>query len=167
VVHVYDENTPSKKNVYIDQTRGFKKPEQVPSPTKPHEWSTAVMAIPEHNAGDLGMKYKDYIDGRARGLFLQMLNLVMRLKLRVVGEHNQDLANCHNLGIETLSLIWRDADNQKYFLDGDWLIYGFQHVVTREKWYTDLYLARLDWDASAQHVGKRASEAFQSGELEA
>lgn len=152
-VHVYDENTDQKKNVDIDAERGFAKPStNTGSPEAPHEWSTAVMAIPEFNAGDLGLKYSDYIDGRARGLFLNMLNLVMRIKLRVLGEWSNKLASSHNLGVSKLKIAWIDADNKVYFLEGDWLVYGFHHVVRPGDWTTDLYCARLDWDSSAQKV---------------
>ena len=152
IVHVYDETTPSKKNVNIDAKRGFAKPEAEPSPEQPHEWSTSISSIPQHNAGDLGVTYEKYIDGRARGLFLNMLNLVMRIKIRVTGEPSEILANGHNLGVSKLKIAWLDADGQYYFLDGDWLVYGFHHIVTRDNWTTDIYCARLDYDANAQKV---------------
>lgn len=152
VVHVWDDVTPNKRNVNIDQTRGFAKPADTPSPERPHEWSTAMMMVPEHNAGDIGIPYGEYIDGRARTMFLNMLNLVMRIKIRVTGEPLKDLANSHNLGVSKLKIAWRDADDQHYFLDGDWLVYGFHHIITRRNWYTDIYCARLDHDALAVKV---------------
>ena len=152
MVHVYDDRTPNKKNVNIDKTRGFAKPKDNPSIEKPHEWSTSIMMVPEHNAGDLGIQYSKYIDGRARGMFLNMLNLVMRIKLRVTGEPLKDLANSHNLGVSKLKIAWRDAEDQHYFLDGDWLVYGFNHYVARGEWYTDIFCARLDHDAIAKKI---------------
>lgn len=153
VVHVYDERTSTKKNVNIDQSKGFKKPGIPPGAFEPpHEWATSVIMIPQHNAGDLGIPYGKYIDGRARTMFLNMLNLVMRLKIRVIGEPSVDLANASNLGVSKLKIAWLDADFQKFFMDGDWLVYGFHHTMTRGEWYTDLYLARLDYDANAIKV---------------
>lgn len=153
MVHVYDENTSQKKNVNINAKQGFTKPgTNIPSPESPHEWSTAVMAVPEFNAGDLGVTYDKYIDGRARGLFLGMLNLVMRIKLRIIGEASDILADSHNLGVSKLKIAWMDVDNKIYFMHGDWLVYGFHHTVTRGSWNTDIYCARLDHDASAQKV---------------
>ncbi len=155
IVHVYDENTSNKKNVDIDKNHGFTKPQNTPSPEPPDDWSTAIIAVPQLNAGELGIPYKDYIDGRARNDFVNMLNMVMRLKIRVVGEPSHDLADSHNLGTSKLKIAWKVADldgDDSYFLDGDWLVYGFQHIVTREKWYTDIYCSRLDWDASAKKV---------------
>jgi hypothetical protein len=156
IVHTWDENTSTKKNVDIDSKRGFAKPKDIPSPEDPHQWSTAFMAIPEHNAGDIGITYDKYIDGRSRTMFMNMLNMVMRIKLRVTGEPNKDLANSHNLGTSYLKIAWRDADNEPYFLDDLWLVYGFHHLLTRDNWVTDIYCARLDYDANAIKVGKRS-----------
>lgn len=153
VVHVYDERTPNKKNVKIDMKKGFKKPGSSPGAVEnPYEWSTSIAMVPEFSAGDLGITYDKYIDGRARGMFLDMLNLVMRIKLRITGEPNRDLAKAHNLGVSKIKIVWVDADNEAYFLDGDWLVYGFEHYVSRKIWYTDVYCARLDYDATAQKV---------------
>jgi hypothetical protein len=149
IVHVYDDNTSQKRNVQIDPERGFAKPRDNPSPEKPHDWSTAVMAIPEHNAGELGIPYHEYIDGRARLLFLNMLNMVMRVKIRVTGEPMKELANSHNLGVSKLKIAWKDADDQDYFMDKDWLVYGFHHLASPDNWTTDIYCARLDYDAAA------------------
>jgi hypothetical protein len=153
LVHVYDERTPTKKNVDIKAEQGFTKPVAIPTAFEnPHEWATHVTMIPQHNAGDLGITYDKYIDGRARTMFLNMLNMVMRIKLRVTGEPLPDLANAHNLGVSKLKIAWIDSDFEKFFMDGDWLVYGFHHVVTRRAWHTDLYLSRLDFDATAIKV---------------
>lgn len=141
-VFVKDENTSNKVNTNITPKQGFAKPQK--------KWATSVMAIPEHSAGDLGIQYSKYIDGRARGLFMNMLNLVMRVKMRVTGEPM--LHDSSDLGVSTATLTWKDIDGEPYFLSGRWLLYGFHHVVTRERWTTDLYLARLDFDAAAKKV---------------
>lgn len=141
-VIVKDENTSNKVNTNITPKQGFAKPHK--------DWATSVMAIPEHSAGDIGVQYGKYIDGRARGLFMNMLNLVMRIRLRVTGEPLMNDSSA--LGVSTATLAWQDMDNEPYFLSGRWLVYGFHHTVTRDHWYTDLYLARLDYDASAKKV---------------
>lgn len=141
-VFVKDENTQNKVNVDITQAQGFKKPSK--------KWATSIMAIPEHNAGEIGVTYSKYIDGRARGMFLNMLNLVMRLKMRVTGEHMFD--DSSKLGVAKCTLSWKDIDEEPYFMGGKWLIYGFHHIMTVSNWTTDLYLARLDYDASAKKV---------------
>jgi hypothetical protein len=153
IVHVDDTTTGEKKKVDIDAEHGFAKPGAVPSAMgTPHEWSTSLMAVPQHNAGDIGVKYKDYIDGRARSVFLNMLRFVMRIKLRVNGDPSKTLANSHNLGVSKLKIAWIDGDGKSYFLDGEWLVYGFHHLVTRGDWYTDLYCYRTDYDSSGQNV---------------
>jgi len=141
-VHIKDQNTANKVNVNITQSQGFSKPDK--------KWATSVMAIPEHNAGDLGLQYSQYIDGRARGMFLNMLNLVMRMKLRVYGEVKAD--DSSKLGVATATVKWIGKDNEPYFLGGRWLVYGFHHIVTVDGWVTDIYLSRLDHDASAKKV---------------
>ena len=154
ITHVHDENTANKKNVNIDKTRGFAKPDQsTGAPEIPHDWSTTLLAIPElYSAGDIGKTYDKYIDGRCRNLYMNMLNLVMRCKFRCTGIAKPVFADSHNLGVSKIKVLWRDADNSPYFLDGDWLVYGFHHIVTRGHWYTDVFCARLDYDSSAVKV---------------
>ena len=81
-------NTSDKKNTEFGQDRGFKKPKDILNFDEGFSSSggTAIMAVPEFNAGDLGITYEKWIDGRARTQFLNMLRLVMRLKLRINGD---------------------------------------------------------------------------------
>ncbi len=115
---------------------------------------TSVNAIPEHSAGDLGIKYDRYIDGRARGMYLNLVNALMRLKLTVLG--HGEWSSLDGLGIDTVFLNWfghsRDGGGKVFFLAGNWLIYGFHHRMTRREWLTDLYLARFDHNAEARAV---------------
>lgn len=141
-VVVKDENTAAKVSTNIQPKQGFKKPNR--------NWATSIMAIPEHNAGDVGVPYSKYIDGRARGLFLNMLNLVMRARIRVTGDWR--LHDPSELGVSTATLQWIDITDEPYFMSGRWLVYGFHHIVTHGNWFTDLYLARLDYDANAKKV---------------
>jgi len=150
VVYVKDVNTPNKRNTQFKQDRGFAKPVKDLNADAGITTSgaTNIIAIPEHNAGDVGLPYNKYVDGRARGMFLNMLNLVMRLKIRISGERAMDDSTL--LGVSKCYLNWLDADLTPYFLSGPWLIYGFHHVIDVAAWNTDLYLARLDFDASAK-----------------
>ena len=153
-VHVSDANTRNKRKTDIDKTRGFTKPIGAPdAPETPHDWSTSVLAVPEiYSNMDIGMRYDEYIDGRARKSFLDMLNLNMRVKFRTTGIGLPALASSHNLGVSHIKVMWRDNNNNPYFLDGDWLVYGFHHIMTVGHWYTDLYCYRLPWDATGQNV---------------
>ncbi len=151
IVHVYDENTSKKKMTQTTAKTSFTKPSGVASPGSPHEWSTSVMSVPQHSGGDIGVSFDKYIDGTARQQFLNMLGGVMKLRIRVFGEFNPDLAVCHHLGVSKLKIIWKSLDDQ-YFLDGDWMVYGFYHNWSISLWYTDIYCYRIDYNASAQVV---------------
>jgi hypothetical protein len=139
----YDKNTGNKANTKIGQDRGFKVTGQ--------EFRTFTPAIPEESAGNVGLKYKDYIDGRARDEFLNMLNYIMRMRVKIDGDPTfQDPLE---LGTATVTLQWIGADGTPYFLSGNWLVYGWYHIATHEYWHTDVFINRLDFDAAAHKVG--------------
>ena len=140
-VYVKDENTEKKVNPTFGEDRGYTKPG-----TTTKGW-THIMAIPEFNAGDAGVKYGDYIDGRPRQVYMDMLNMVMRMRVTVRGEAR--LFDCTDLGRSYITLKWLGVeDDRPKFMDGNWLLYGWHHKCIRT-WTTDIYLARLDYNASA------------------
>jgi len=143
-VIIKDSNTGNKINTEFGQDRGYAKPDD------DKKWSTGMVALPEHNAGDVGIKYEDYIDGRARGAFIRLLNMVMRAKLTVIGDPKFH-SNQH-LGAATIDVVMNDIENDIYFLSGKWLVHGFHHVISGRGWVTNLYVSRLDFDANAQKV---------------
>lgn len=150
---VNDDTTPEKANPKnLDDTVAFSRPESRLSKDKT-PGATWIRAVPEFSGGELGVPYSQWIDGRARNLFMQMLNMVMRIKVTVDGEDILD--NSLKLGVSTVTLDWYDGNGKKYWLSGKWLIYGFYHRVSPAGWYTDLYLARLDHDAKAKLVPVR------------
>lgn len=147
IVHVNDTNTADKVNVKnLDSRRGFSKP---PTELRPGQGSggTFVRSIPEFTGGELGRQYEDYVDGRARRIFMSMLNTVMRIRVAVHGDPRFN--DSTKLGVSTVILSWKDTNGDNYFLSGRWLVYGFHHEVTPSMWKTHLYLSRLDWDATA------------------
>ena len=145
-VRVYDERTGNKKNVNLKSDQSFKKPTDLSK-----GW-TYIHSIPEDSSGALGIKYQDYIDGRPRHTFLNMLNMLLRMKITVAGNH--EVHDSSDLGISTLNLMWVDYQGAPYMFNGKWLVYGFEHVFTRARmWVTNFYIARLDYDAAAQKVG--------------
>lgn len=148
-VAVNDENTTNKRNVDIGPTQGFKKPPPDIAPGAPGG-ATYITSIPEFSGGEIGLSYENYIDGRARGLFMNMLNMVMRIKITIDGDHTID--DSELLGVSSLNINWINSDSEVYFLGGRWLVYGFHHVCKPRKWVTHLYLARLDFDANAKSV---------------
>jgi hypothetical protein len=141
-VEIRDENTPNKLNTRVDPDKAFSKPNC--------RWATSITGIPEHNGGELGIKYEDYLGGRARNLYLNMLPMVMRLRLSLTGTPIFD--DPSRLGVSTLTLNWKDQDEEDYMLSGRWIVYGFHHKVTPKNWFTDAYIYRIDHDANARKI---------------
>jgi hypothetical protein len=114
---------------------------------------TAIVSIPEHNAGDLGIKYQSYIDGVARNYYLNLLRKLTQIKVTVIG--HGEWTGCQGLGVDTVYLDWYDAVSfEPYFLGGNWQVQGYEHYVDSAigAWQTDLYLSRSDWDAQGTKV---------------
>lgn len=141
-VYVTDVNTEYKSNPSFGPDRGYSKP------TKLDMGWTYIPSVPEHSGGELGIKYNKYISGRARQIYMDMLNMVMRIKITIRGEPR--MFDCDDLGRTQVALRWLGAENSEAkFMDGNWLLYGWHHRLHRN-WVTDLYLARLDYDATAK-----------------
>jgi hypothetical protein len=140
----YDKNTGNKANTKIGEDRGFTNTNK--------EWSTFFVPIPEDSAGAVGVKYQDYIDGVARSDYLDMAGYVMRMKVTLSGDYKFD--DPTKLGVSTVTLQWIGIqDGKPYFLAGSWLVTGFHHMITRDDWITDIYINRLDYNATARIVG--------------
>lgn len=153
---VKDTTTTAKKIAKTNSKNATTKPDDSDGSGPQKIGWTSINAIPEHNAGDLGIKYDDYIDGRARGMYLNMVNALMRLKITVVG--HGEWSSVKGLGTDTVFIQWLgNPDNEGrniHFFSGNWIIYAFHHKMDRREWYTDLYLARYDYDSEAVKVGK-------------
>lgn len=150
---VNDDTTPNKLNAdNLDDEMAF----TAPNDRNVVNRATSMMAMPELSGGVMGKSYKSWIDGRVRNTFLNMLNALMRIKVTVTGWHR--IGDSTKLGVTTVNLGWKDNDGDNYFLGGNWILYGFKHIMTTDEWKTDLYLARIDWDAKAIGVpsGKRS-----------
>jgi hypothetical protein len=140
---IRDENTENKANTRTDAEKAFKKPSC--------KWSTSIMAVPELAGGEMGIKYEEWIGGRARNLFISMLPMVMRVRLTIHGD--PEYHDSSKLGVSTLNINWKDFDKQDFFLAGRWLVYGFHHRMTKIKkprWFTDVYIYRIDHDADSK-----------------
>ncbi len=151
---VNDENTKGKKKpIRLTPKNAFSKPNPLIS-KKRAPGATYVRSVPEFSAGDIGKKYDQWIDGRARGLFMDMLNMVMRVKA-TLQPGDVRFSESEKLGVATVGLVWPDGDrgtSPGFFVNGRWLLYGFHHDVTPMRYRTHLYLARLDHDALAVEV---------------
>lgn len=150
---ISDSNTENKLNTLdsSDQDLSFKKSSK--------EWSTHIESIPEFSGGEIGLTYANYIDGNARNTYLQLLPYAMRAKIIVNGDYR--IHNSSKLGVSKLflSMFAFNDDETPYFLHGNWLVYGFIHKYTiRNGWFTELYVYRLDFDATAKKVKSKDSE---------
>lgn len=157
-VEVFDETTSKKqiaktpwsyhKRIHDSQTSGY----------------THINSVPEiYSAGDLGLTYDEYIDGKARNLWLGLTNRLLRVCFTCYGDQN--ISSSLNLGVDTLLVRWdhysssnsvEDPKDPLWFPTGNWIIYGFTHIVERGSWYTKLYCARhfsSDSNPSAKLVG--------------
>lgn len=152
-VFVKDESTGNKQIAKTDDDGSFSKPPDA-GPTKVG-W-TEVTSIPEvYSAGELGLRYDEYVDGRPRAMWLNMVNSLLRAKFTVLG--HGEWSDCRGLGADTVFIKWTAAKGTEgdefWWATGSWLIYGFHHIVDRGRWMTDLYCARFDHDAQAKKVG--------------
>jgi len=154
-VFAMDSLTSSKYKANVGEEKAFAKPPEGGPPTV--GW-TAIQSIPEvYSAGDIGKRYDSYIDGRARLLYLNMLNMVQRARFQVFG--HGIYYNCRGLGTDTVTIDWLDIDKRPFFLAGNWILYGYWHKFVPGQWFTHLYCARLDWNALATAVPAAPVEA--------
>lgn len=147
---VEDDNTSSKKNVNITEEQGFAKPDDKDIGI------TMIRSIPEHSAGDIGIQYQQYIDGRARGIFIGALDLLNRVKIRVHG--SPKFSDSSQLGVSTVDLLWTDSEGQPWTGQGKHLVYGFEHIYHNRRWHTDIYINRKDFNASSNKIDQSISQ---------
>lgn len=161
VVFVGDRQTEEKYKPEVEDAGNIAKSYDRPNPgadpvdDKVIGWSS-VPAIPELSAGDMGLKYRDYIDGYARGIYLSTATALMRIRFRVPGHYIW--SGSEGLGVDTIDITLTSSleGAPPYFVAGNWIVYGFHHIYTPGKWVTDLYCYRLDRDAAAKAIGKGA-----------
>lgn len=147
-VFAKDSTTTGKYKARTTARKSFTKP---PDAGPPRAGWTTIPAIPEvYSAGEIGKLYSEYIDGRPRAMWLNMLNMIMRCRLRVIG-HGVFYSGV-GLGTNTITVQWFDADRKPFFLSGNWIVYGFDHIYQTSNWTTDVYCARIDHDATATAV---------------
>lgn len=150
-VYVNDSNTSSKKIARTESGRSFDKPPDNGDP--PIVGKTTIQGIPEiYSAGDIGLRYEEYVDGRPRGMWLDLANALIRMKLKVLGDGKW--FDSMNLGVDTIYISWGIDTGKFWWATGYWLVYGFHHRLTRQRWTTEIYCARFDHDSMADKVGK-------------
>lgn len=154
-VFVKDPRTSSKQIAKTADKQAFTKPPDAGPPLV--GWSS-IASIPEiYSAGDLGLRYDEYIDGRPRGMWLNLTHGLLRVKLSVIG--HGEWSDCYGLGADTIFVRWTQGPASEFdheahwWMTGNWVVYGFHHRVDRRFWHTDLYCARFDYNADATKVG--------------
>ena len=160
-VFVGDRQTSNKFKPKVDDVNGlaksYAKPDFNADPSVDGcvGWSS-VASIPEFSAGDMGMKYGEFIDGIARGIYLSSSSTLLRMRFRVFGHYIW--SGSEGLGVDTIDITLTSStkDAPPYFVAGNWIVYGFHHIYKPGSWTTDLYCYRLDRDATAKEVGKGA-----------
>ena len=140
-----DELTPNKIGPRIKSDQGYKKPTG--------ESATFIEPVPEHNNGDVGLKYQDYSVGRARDWFVKTLYTTMRVKL-TIEPGDTDFDDIYACGRDKIFLesITIQRDNTPYYINGYWLLYGFRHMCDWDHWKTELLLCRIDYDAEHKDI---------------
>jgi hypothetical protein len=155
-VYVTEQTTKNKRVARAKEWMSTSKPPSGVNAGFPDIGITSIASIPEvYSALDIGLNYNEYIDGRARSIWLNMLNSLMRMQVRVLG--HGEWYHTFGLGVDTVLLNWTKEPTKSepdpfYFAAGNWLVTGFEHHVTRKQWYTDLMVARWDYDSDAVFV---------------
>lgn len=145
ILFVKDSTTSRKYTALTNQLNSF----LAPNDTDPSTvgW-TSIPPIPEIDG--IGLNYEQYIDGRARSLWLNMLNMLMRVRFTVYG--HGVLSPEVNLGADTIMVDWRGADNERFMLSGNWLVYGYKHIYKSAAWDTQIFCARYDFNSASTKV---------------
>lgn len=159
-VWVHDGNTDKKMNVRIESNQGFDTPAlHIATPSgysndaakSENRGFTTIKSVPEFSGGDLGMPYKLFMDGRARQTYINLLDMVMRMRVDVRGEPR--LHDSNDLGRSFIRLDWKDQDGEDQVFHGPWMLFGWHHVLIAGMvpgWKTNMFIYRLDHDAQAQ-----------------
>ena len=133
-----DETTTRKWKIGVGPDQSFKKPLG--------ESSTFIEAVPEHNNGDVGLKYQDYAIGRARDWFIKTLYTTLRVKL-TIEPIDTDFDDIYACGRDRIILEARTLDPKPHYIDGPWMLYGFRHLWSVKHYITEVMLCRIDYDA--------------------
>jgi hypothetical protein len=142
-VIVNDRMTPNKINPSTDIKRAFDRPLY-----EDYGW-THIPSLVEPSAGDLG-PYKNYISGKARQIYFNMLRFISRMDIQAQGEPT--LYDSYDLGRMFITLQFpadQPASDWRSPFDGNWILDGWHHRLGPHGWTTDVSMYRIDWNAFA------------------
>jgi hypothetical protein len=152
VVYI-DENSTNKKYVQRSKPKeGYTLPD-TNEPLKEGVGWTRAHSLPELSAGEMGLKYEDYIDGYARGEYYRGAKNLQRAKFKILGHHIW--SESIGLGYDTINIMWRTQKMKPHFMHGVWIVDGFKHIITSSGWETILYCHRLHHNAKGKKIGIR------------
>lgn len=138
-----DISTGNKLSPIISSDQGYKK--------HINESGTFIEPVPEHNNGDVGLKYQDYSVGRARDWFIKTIYTTMRVKI-TIEPGDTDFDDVYACGRDRIFLEVIDLKGKPYYINGPWLLYGFRHLCDWEHWKTELLLSRIEYDAAKRPI---------------
>ena len=147
---VDDKMTSTKINVKVPIDRAFSKPNESDPPEIGRTYVEPVTPI--YSAGDLGLKYRDYISGKGRQMYLDAQYDINKLIIHTVGQGG--FFDGTGLGADTVTIEFIDAAGLPFYIHGQWIVMGFRHSCNRGQWRTSLYLSRLSYDSAAKIVGQ-------------
>lgn len=148
-----DSTTQTKQFPKIEELHSFKKPDDSPNTRAPQSGSTYISPMPEYfSSGDIGLEYKEYINGRAKNTYLNVNNSIITCKIETRG--HGEFIDTFGLGVDTIFIDWKkprlgSVEYENYWMYGYWTVYGFEHSLSAGRWYTRLYIARPDQDCKA------------------
>ena len=146
---IEDANTGFKVNPYIRPEIGFKK--AITDKSTQNLGRTYITSIPEFNGMDIQMPYEQYISGRARQTYFDLLTASGQFVITGSGDVN--LYDSSDLGRSFVQVVFKKGSidgNNDTILNGTWLLQGWDHKFKLgAQWTTDIYLSRLEYTANA------------------
>lgn len=154
-----NDDVPDRKKLVKDEFTGQKLMPKVKSDQSykksTGESSTFIEPIPEHNNGDVGIKYQDYIIGRAKDWFIRILYTTLRIKV-MIDPGDTDFDSVYGCGRDKIILDYRQMQDggagKPHYLNGNWMLYGFRHIADKYSFTTELLLSRLDHNAIGKTI---------------
>lgn len=118
---------------------------------------TRFPALPEPSAGEIGMRYEDFVDGYARGAYYRDTPHLQRVAFTMMGHHIW--SESIGLGYDTINVMWRTQRHQPHHLHGIWIVDGFKHILSQNGWRTILFCHRMHANARGMKVGRYAASS--------
>lgn len=107
-----------------------------------------ITPISEVYDGSWG-KYESYVDSVGKQKYADIVKSTMRIKLALLGR--PFICKPDLLGSYPIKLNYSIGSN-KFFLNGLWILYGFEHVIKKGIMNTNLFLYRLDHDYNSKYT---------------